>query len=269
MNHLDRNELPDYNFNMGAYFDKAWNLFKKGAGSYIGFTLLFFVIIIVMNVIPFINLLSFFVQTPLLAGFFVFSAKLIKNKEEFGNFFEGFEYFGQIILHQIVMILFMIPIYILTFTMVFPLDLFMELAAGNTYAAEDFFSDFDSKAPFFFGALFLIFVLSIGLQLLYSLTIPFIVNNKMQFWEAMETSRKLVSKKFLSFFAMFLIIGVIMAIGITITCGLGLLVVVPFYFCTIYTITNSILPGGVNSVASSIDDFGSTDRDINTEREEF
>ena len=64
--------LNGYEFDMNLYFSEGWQLFKKGAGSFIGFTLLYFVVTFAIGFIPFVNFLSNFLQYILLAGFYTF-----------------------------------------------------------------------------------------------------------------------------------------------------------------------------------------------------
>jgi uncharacterized membrane protein len=73
--------------------------------------------------------------------------------------------------------------------------------------------------------------------ILYSLTIPLIIDRRMDFWPAMEASRQIVWDNLGRFILLLLAFVGLLILGL-IPVGLGLLVVVPLMFCTstvIYT----------------------------------
>ena len=80
-----------YEFNLGKYFQDGWELYKKGAGNYIGFTIVFFIIVMMLIFVPFVNMLVTVVEYVLIAGVFIYTRNLTLNKGEFSNFFEGFK----------------------------------------------------------------------------------------------------------------------------------------------------------------------------------
>ena len=109
MKNTDELLTNGYEFNMAKYMGDGWELFKKGAGNYIGFSIVFFIIILVLAFIPFVNLLVSIFEYVLLSGIFIYSRNLLSDKGEFANFFEGFNSFGQIFLFTIVLFLFTMP----------------------------------------------------------------------------------------------------------------------------------------------------------------
>jgi len=88
----------------GDYFRAGWEIFKKFPGGFIGYFILTLVITFVLRFIPIIGpLIAFVIAVPLNAGFFVVSAKFLKNQvPEFGDFFSGFKFFPQLALLGIV-----------------------------------------------------------------------------------------------------------------------------------------------------------------------
>jgi hypothetical protein len=89
----------------GDYFRTGWEVFKKFPVGFIGYFIIAIVIPFVLKrFIPIIGpLITFVIAVPLNAGFFVVSAKLLKNQvPEFADFFSGFKLFPQLALLGIV-----------------------------------------------------------------------------------------------------------------------------------------------------------------------
>ncbi len=260
--------VDGYEFEMSKYVSEGWDLFKKGAGSFIGFVLLYFIISIVLNFIPFVNLLAGFVQQTLVAGMFIFSRNLLNKNEGFGNFFGGFQFFGNIAGYLLLTFLILIPLFILLFTAIIPFELIPQLINPDMndlqYLLEDLVISMTARIPL----ILLISLLFIYVAMAYSLALPLIVDSKLGSWKAMETSRRVVTKKFLPFLGLYLIMGILGSIGIVLTCGLGMLVVFPFCYCILFSAYNNIFNPQSAAVENQIDQFGASSSDINTESEE-
>jgi uncharacterized membrane protein len=122
-----------------------------------------------------------------------------------------------------------------------------KIRRGEAYTFNNFFDGF--KAPF--GQLIVLSLISsiltvvgtifcilpgIYLAIGYSLSNCVLVFHKFEFWEAMEASRKVVSKNFWTFLGLFLVMGIGGALAIILTCGVGSLFVAPVIVLTIYCI---------------------------------
>lgn len=95
-----------YSFKFGNYFNRGLELFGREPGMFIGFTALFFLIAIVSGFIPFGSLI---ITPPIAVGYYLVARK-IENGEhyEFGDFFKGFDYFGHLVLGQLISGLFIV-----------------------------------------------------------------------------------------------------------------------------------------------------------------
>ncbi len=261
-----------YSFNMGQYFSEGWDLFKRGAGSFIGFGILMIIIVIVVSIIPGVSLINGIISSALSAGIFLFCRGIKDGNEDFGMFFNGFNYFSQILLYSLVLFLFYIPALILVFTVMIPFEILPELFAGSVdpeYFAEDFAYMMEGRLGIFFGVGLLVFIMMIYLSVSYTFVLPLIVDEKMKFWDAMETSRKIVAKQFFSYLGMYFVLGIMLMLGVMLTCGLGYLIVTPVYACILFAAYDSILePKKDDSLTSQIDEFGQQDHDINTESQD-
>lgn len=245
MKNTDDLLLYGYEFNMGKYFQDGWDLYKKGAGNYIGFTIVFFIIVMMLVFVPFVNMLVTVVEYVLIAGIFIFTRNLTNNKGEFSNFFEGFQSFAQILLFTLTVLVLMIPAIIIFFVYLIPEGFLNEMINGYPddpeYVVESFIAMFEGNVA---SIVFLYLVMMLYIMYLYisySFTLLNIVDRKMKFWDAMELSRKVVSKNFLWFFLMYLVMALVLPILVIMTCGLGIVVAFPFTYTVIFAAYNDIM----------------------------
>ena len=246
------------------------DLFKKVAWSLLGFAFIVMAISVVLIFIPFVGILSSFIQSALLAGIYIFLRQLKSGKQNFNQLFEGFNSFGPIALYLIVLFLMFIPLVIIMFTVTFPFGIFMDYVSGGMdpqYMAEEIARSFEGNIGLIMIGYLIIIAGGIYISISYQFVLPLIVDAKLGFWEAMETSRRVIGKKFFMFLLLFLVIGVLGAIGILITCFLGILVVIPYMHCVIFAAYDDILKPSPQASAQ-ISDFGVQERDINTEAED-
>jgi hypothetical protein len=74
----------------------------------------------------------------------------------------------------------------------------------------------------------------------WSFAIPFIIFGNMEFWDAMEISRKLITKKWWNIFG-FLLLLVLINIAGTMVFFVGLLFTVPITYCSLYAAFEDIV----------------------------
>ena len=124
------------------------------------------------------------------------------------------------------------------------------LESGKTLHFEDMFDGFKHFAGLFLFAIVSAFFIILGLIALiipgiyllvgYIFTPFFIVFEKMDFWEAMERSRKLVHKEWLSFFVFLIVLFLFNILGL-LALGIGVLLTIPISFCAIYAAFDDIV----------------------------
>lgn len=117
------------------------------------------------------------------------------------------------------------------------------LSRKKSFDFGDFFKGFDFFVPLLLATLVMSVFITIGfifliipgiyLAVAYSATAHLIVFRKMDFWEAMEASRKLVSKEWFSIFGFMIVLGLINLCGF-LCLGVGLLFTVPITSCAVY-----------------------------------
>jgi len=124
------------------------------------------------------------------------------------------------------------------------------LTSGKEVIFENFFDGFKHFAGLvlftliagiliFLGFIALILpgiYLSVG----YIFTPFYIVFARMNFWDAMESSRKLVHREWFSIFGFIIVLVLINFLGL-LAFGLGLLITVPLSYCTLYAAFDDIV----------------------------
>lgn len=125
-----------------------------------------------------------------------------------------------------------------------------KISRGESIRLSDFFEASNDLVYLVIAALIMKFLIGFGFMLLvipgvylavaYALVIPFIVLARLDFWSAMETSRKVVSKQWFSFLGLFFAAAGIMFLGI-LCLGVGIFVAFPLVMCTLYAAFEDIV----------------------------
>ncbi|KAB1065621.1 DUF2189 domain-containing protein [Salibacter halophilus] len=255
-----------YQFKFNQYLNRGWELFKSQALLHIGTLVVFFIISVIagfiLGFIPVVgNVLANILTVLLYAGYFIAADKISRGQEpEFKDFFGGFNFFGPIALYQIVYMLIMfialiLPILYLLWAVV-PFEEIIQLAQSEDELEaflKDYFmgGEFAENLTSIIIPILLILIISIYVGLIYTITTPLIVLKKYGFWQAMETSRKVVNKKFFSFLLFLIVLGLINFAG-AIFLGIGLLVTIPFSILATYAIYEDLY-GGESSPDEELD----------------
>lgn len=211
-----------YDFKLGQYLGRGWEIFKSNALPFIGFTLLTFVILgAISAILPFplgsgnpedgqggLGIVSSILLNLFIPGIYIVAFQIVRNRPTaFGDFFQGFNRALQILLLAIV-------------------------------------------SGFLIGLATLCFIIpGIYLAIGYMFALPLLLDKNLDFWPAMETSRKLITKKWFAFFGFSLVLGIINIVGLLLI-GIGFLVTFPWTICSTVAAYDDIV--GVNSVADSV-----------------
>ncbi len=219
-----------YEFHFGSYLSKGLELFQKNAGEFIGFAFVAGIIITVASLIPFIGSVAsgFFLSPALTVGAYLVAHKLNKGERtEFGDFFKGFDFIGPLAAATFLVTL---------IVMASLIPLFLAMGASELWA---WISEFQpgpfgmDDPPEFpaWGVLFLLPALYLGVA--YNWATLFIAFYRMGPWEAMEMSRKLITKQWAIIFLYILALGLLAASGI-ILLFIGIFVTYPIMLCAQY-----------------------------------
>ena len=237
MNKYDELISRGYQFEMSLYINEGWELFKKGVGGFVGYTVLYFIIVMVVSLTPMVSLISNIIQYTLTAGYFIYCRNLLTDQHEFKDFFDGFKSFKDIFLHGIMLMVFFIPIVLLVFSVLLPYELLPDILSGDfdfEYLYEEWLASLEGNLTSIILIYFCIIALVVYIYLSYAFTLPLIVDGGLPFWEAMETSRKIIGKQFVPFLIMSILLTLISGFATAITCGLGLFGAIPFTYCVMF-----------------------------------
>ncbi|MEM6807435.1 MAG: hypothetical protein AAF696_38910 [Bacteroidota bacterium] len=283
-----------YEFRLGDYLSRGWELFKQNAGGFIGYLIVYIILSMIISGIaqmlgfgnPFLSFvigqLAAIPTVGLGAGFILVAHRIAQNQDiEFGNFFDGLKDMVQLWLGNLVAgWLAAMPMLIGMFLAVGP-NLFewiadMQNPMAFTENSDDFMAQLTTMGPkiAMYGGLGLI--LTIVISTLYSFTQPNILFGRLKFWDAMEVSRKIVSQKIMSFILLMLVLIFSIAVGmavlgflagvtgsypviaITVIAGLaGLLIYVGFVYCVNYAVYEDIVLKNMDgTLDEKIDEIG-------------
>jgi hypothetical protein len=209
----------DYEVKIGDYFSRGWEIFKQYAWAFILFTLVTFLIAGLVSMLP----------SPL-------------GLRTFGDNPLG----GANILTNILSPILGVGYYFVAF----------QIIRNRAYSFGDFFNGFKKFLPVFLTAFVSSILIALGFILLilpgiylavaYLFAQLFVVDKSLNFWSAMESSRKVITKKWFSFFGLVLLLALLNVLG-AIVLGIGLLVTIPLSACVVAAAYEDVV--GLNSVA--------------------
>jgi ABC-type multidrug transport system fused ATPase/permease subunit len=236
-----------YSFSIGAVIGKASDILKKEMGLFIGYTivagLIYFTVALISSCIPILgNLIPSLITTILGAGFYIVAFKIDRADQmvEFSNFFDSFQKAAPLALQGLVTGIFtMIPLvpflgYLLISGIAIPTGM------SGTEEIEAFASSF-SKHGIVIGFLGIIGGLaSTVISTMYVLAPALIVFSNMDFWAAMETSRKTIFPNIVWVIILFFVLVLINIVGMLL-CFIGLLFTVPLTVLSYYALYSTLM----------------------------
>lgn len=240
-----------YEFNLGSYINKGMDLFRKEIGLFVLFTLIGCMAMGVGSSLPLIGqFITPIVITPLFLGGIYLAAHQVNKgrKISLEDFFKVTDYFKPLsmvglISGLIIPIIFIVPAFVL---LILTTPMIAE-SFGLDSMDFSFLATDNSTVLIIIALLFLVPYLYFSVA--YSFAHHFVVFHNLPFWDALETSRKLINQKWFSFFSLYLVAMLLMSVGILFLV-VGLLVTLPLIYCIFYAafaeITELSLEGEAN-----------------------
>jgi hypothetical protein len=238
--------------NIGQYYKDAFEVYKKFPGGFIGMLLVSLLIYFATSFVPLVGFLMLpFIVALLHAGALIVIHKL-KNGDsvQFGDFFSGFQQAGPILAVSVVVVC-------LTFIFAIP-------AIAYTFTITN---NMESLAAFPIVIL-LLQIPCIVISLLYIFALYAVLFLRFDMWPAMEISRKVVMRKFFPVLGFCLLTYIICAFGILLTFGLGVFFFMPWAVASLSMLFEDWFQPRGSSLDVSVDSFGNTSQDLNTEADE-
>lgn len=187
---FDKLIAEGYEVNASDYVQKGWEMFKGNIGEFIGFTLI------------------------------CFAASLVSSK--MGGF-------GSLLFSAVAATLYA----------GYAIAAF-RIMTGQELQFSDFFKGFNYFLPLFLAGLASGILVAVGLVMLilpgiylaigYMLATFLVIDHGMEFWQAMETSRKIITKNWFAFFVFAVVLFLVNVLG-ALALGVGLLVSAPVTAC--------------------------------------
>jgi len=229
----------DYDVDIGDAISRGWELFKVNAGLMIGAVVIVYVIVygvtIVINLsrIPFISLLvGLFLTGPLTAGLWLLFIKLVRGTAaEINDAFRGFSSrYWQLVMVKLIPMLLVVGL-MAVFGIFAAVSLPGFVMARNPHTAPQI-----SPALLIpFGILFII----AGVAFVYIATcwlfaLPLVIDKGLNFWPALQLSRRIVMKHWWATFALLLVCWLLAVVGVF-ACIFGVLITGPVAFAAVST----------------------------------
>lgn len=195
--------LTGYQFNLSYCISQGYDVFKQNIGGFVLYTLVYFGVSMALAFIPLVGSLSAAALGSALSAGLFMAARKIKN--------------------------------------------------GETVEFSQFFDGFKLGAPIFLVGLIVQILTAVGLLLLiipgiylaiaYAFASMFVTFHGMDFWPAMEASRKVIGKNWFGMLGFFLVLGLI-NVGGVLALGVGLLVTFPITLCAVYVAFEEVVGTG-------------------------
>lgn len=229
----------DYDLDIGGCISRGWELVKSNMNVLFVGTLVYILIegaVGGLAQIPLIGALfsiaNFIITGPLIGGvFYLFIRAIRREPAEVGDVFSGFRRaFGQLFLgvfiQGLLVGLFLIPFIVVLAVKMFPLmGQLRQLHSGTPPDAETI----QAIKSVLFTTLPVAFLCAIPatyFSVCWKFTLPLIVDKQMNFWTAMKTSRKMVTKHWWLIFGLIILISLVNLAGFC-ACCVGMLFTIP------------------------------------------
>jgi uncharacterized membrane protein len=179
---------------LGEYLKTGWQVFRQFPWGFVLFALIYFIVLAIISYPRGIGwLAAAAIHEPLVAGFIIVSAKILQEKTPtFGDFFGGFQF------------RYFLPLVLLGVV---------------------------SRVLITIGLILLV-IPGLYLAVSYIFATLMVVDQRLDFWPAMEQSRKTVTPRWFSFFVFLLLLVLVNIAGI-LALGVGLLVSLPVSWCAL------------------------------------
>lgn len=223
-----------YETNAVEYIKKGFEIFKQNAGPFIGFVILIGVIQVVVSMIPYIKGLVYALITPVAAGGFIV-AKMVDKKEAhtFSNFFDGTKNYVPLLMVTLIPTAITAVIMLVIGGWAYFKIAFLGITPKLSLSDINSFAAYSQSMAGLGARAGLVGLISVVISVFFLLATFFVLFEKFEPIKALDTSRKLVSKKFFNWLGFLLLIGLFNVAG-AMCLLVGLLVTVPSSMCALY-----------------------------------
>jgi uncharacterized membrane protein len=235
----------DYELDITGCIARGWELVKNNMGVLFVGALVYLLMegaIGALTKIPLIgavfSIANFIIAGPLVGGVLYMFIRAIRSEPaEVGDIFLGFRRaFGQLFLATLVSSLFigicLLPFIIMFVVKIFPLFGQLEHLQSGAMPDKETIAALTSVVLTCLPVLLICAIPSIYLGVCWKFTLPLIVDRQINFWTAMNTSRKQVNKHWWQVFGLLILISLLNVVGVLLCC-VGALFTVPVGFAAL------------------------------------
>lgn len=222
----------EYTVDIGGCLTAGWEMFKANMGIVIGASILVYLSMGIANAIPFLGYISALVLTgPFMGGLWIFYIKKMRGEDAtINDAFSGFnKNFIQLMLVGAVSMLISYAAIIASL-----IPLFVAIGTMGLFRNGSFVQGAASTAIIIPVVLF--FLVGIAafsyLTVCWVFAIPLVIDKNMQFWPAMQLSRKMVGKQWWMTFLFLTVVSLVGSLGI-IALVIGIIFTGPIAFAAI------------------------------------
>lgn len=221
-----------------GWITQAWNLIKPKLGMWILMGIVLFVILMILNFIPFINMLTVLIMPVFVGGIIAICEKQRTTGEfDFGLLFSGFQNnVGSLIGVGAIMFGVMIVAFIVMF--VVGGSALLAVAMGSQGGDPSMVAAGASGGMMFLAFLLMFVIYMVGYALTWFAP-ALIVIHKLPLGQAISMSLSAVKKNIVPGILFFFVIGIIMFVS-ALPFGLGLLITMPLFMATYYSTYRSL-----------------------------
>lgn len=240
-----------YQFRASDYLSRGWKTFTDNPGGYLGYGVLFMVITVILAFIPIIGqLVSFVISPPLSVGIPIAAHKQnTQGNTEFGNFFRGFDYLGQLLIAYLIQMLIYLIIALPIIIVLGYSFVGLMTDPTNPDNSTAFAEAMVSKWPLFLITFLVMIYVGVSLRW----TNMLIVFHKYDAVDAIKTSWKLVGKNWFAHLGFVLLMAMVILLGF-IALFVGIFVAFPVIMAADYAGYADI--SGLDKKDSEISDIG-------------
>ena len=223
----------DYTIDIGSCLSRGWELVKANFWICVGVVTLVYVCLMAGSFVPCVGgIVQLVIQGPLMGGLYWFFLKLIRGQEAtVGDAFAGFS---------------------MGFMQLFLVSLVTGLLAGLCMVpgVVTLIAVTSMKAHISIPIIVVAFAVgaipAVYLSVCWIFSLPLTIDKRLEFWPAMELSRKVVSMHWGGMFVFLLVCGLVSIMGVLALC-VGILVAAPVVMAAVAYAYEAIFNGGAGS----------------------
>lgn len=216
------------------YIKKGFEIFKQNVGGFIGFLILIGVIKIAISAIPFVSILTSALVAPIAIGAFIVAKMIDKNETySFSNFFDGTKKFKPLFLVSLITSAIVFIVFLVIGGWSYFKMAFLGLKPKMNYSDINSLMAYSQSMSGYGLRIFFAVLVTMAITIFLIFGNFLVYFSNFEPINALDTSRKIVSKKFFNWLGFLMLLGLFNIAG-ALCFGIGLLITIPTTMCAMY-----------------------------------